>query len=262
MGETRFARRWAAAISAAAFAANVLATVGASAQTLPEPIDFAESFVGGAPVAAAPAPSFGGAVAAAPAPAPQTAIFASQLIVGVAFGASRAPVDLAALRILAPVGGDDEAVCVALTTVDGRYAAQSAHPVDAGLAGPAALGLTTAYADELAGYALGDLLVRAVRAADCLGEPEGSVAPALLDDSARVLTVSVNLGRGRPRAWLERDGARVVDPERCAPSPSAARTHLCRLNVDALDAGAYDLVVFSRRPGGDPIERRVAVALP
>lgn len=256
--------RGAGLVRAAMLAAALLASATAGAQTLPEAIDFNESFVG---ASISIAPSTGGALfapgpQASPAPAPQSAVFASQLIVGIAYGASAAPVDLAALSILAPAGGDGESICVSLSTVDGRYSADSAHPVGADLAGPAALGLTTRYATELAGYRAADLLVRAVRAPDCLGEPSGAIAPALLQDAAEALLVSISLGRGRPRAWIEQAGDRLGSAARCEPASSAARTHICEVDVAGLAPGDYTLVVFARRPGAEPIERRVALALP
>lgn len=186
-----------------------------------------------------------------------------QVIVGVSLGAPKgdAPLDLSAIRVALPEAAG-ERLCVALSTSDGRYSAKSSHLLSETYADPPRLGLTTKYGQALAAYHESELLVSARQADECLAEAGGIATPAVADPASKSLIVSVNLGHGRPKAWLEKDGAEATGRARCKKDEQSAKSHDCAIDVSGLAPGRYELVVDSGRLDGPSLIERTPLVLP
>lgn len=212
---------------------------------------FHESFVG-------PTGRSGGALGAAS--VQSSAV--GRLLVGLSLGRLAGAVDLSALRVALPSEDGPPRLCVNVTTLDGRYVATSEHRVDGAFAAPAPLNLATEYAEALSAYEGGQLLVRAARAESCGIGQDDTLAPAAGDTEADQLLVSVNIGRGNPKAWLSKDGAPVVDKVSCAKEVEVSRTHECAIPIAGLGGGAYELTIETRRLTGGVIKKSYDVVLP
>lgn len=228
----------------------------AQVATLPSPAAFDEFYVG---------EDLAGA-SAAPAVAPLTQSFDSgvgRIIVGVSLGApsSADKIDLAELLIVVPDGAEQR-LCVSMSTSDGRYSGKSEHLLSASYDAPARLGLSTRYQEALSGYSAAELLVYATRAQRCSADAQGQAAPAVAQAGADKLVAFVNIGRGRPKAWLEAGGAAVTEKARCRKDEHAAKTHDCAVAVGGLASGVYDLVVESGRLDGPSLIERTRIVLP
>ncbi len=232
----------------------------AETPVLPAPERFEESLVGATlrgrsavGGGGAPAPSFQGSGG-------------GRLIVGLHLDAAAASpkADLAATRILTPPAAAGARLCVDIATVDHRYSAASEHPLEGAPTGvAAALGLLSAHAETLASYDAADLLVMASRGPACSGDAPKVYAPAAAADGPwSALSVSVNVGRGRPEATLSRDGATASEAARCGRAPSAARSHVCRAPIDGLEDGVYTLRVAVRHMGAELFADEIALVLP
>lgn len=251
-----FAAALRAAIAAALLASPAL-IAPASAQVAPPAERFQETFIGGGGY------QFGGLRGA-----PSTQSYGGgRLVVGLAIGGDRAPestapADLEALRVLIPAASKPGRLCVTVTSADGRYSAESEHLLPADAVGVAALGLTSAYANEIAEYKAADLLVRARRADECRADAAGVHAPAALTAGDH-LVVRVNVGRGRPQAQLLKDGAPVGPAAKCARlAGAAAATHRCAAPISAARSGVYKLQVTVVAFGDVLVSEVLDVALP
>ncbi|MCI4663950.1 MAG: hypothetical protein MRY74_04440 [Neomegalonema sp.] len=244
--------------------ANLATIPGAAARTLAAPDQFSESFVGAAE-ARSRAFTLESVKSDAPAKAAPSRDFIapSRLLVGLRLGkaAPTRPVILAKVQLAAPGAASGERLCVALGTQDSRYAAESAH-VAPKTGGAVELGLKTAYAAQLASYREGDLLVLARQASACRSDIPGALTPAIGAGGGKTLVVALNLGQGRPRVWLEADGARKTGKVRCKRAETPAKTHECVLDVASLSAGRFELVIDARRLDGRRITERRAIVLP
>lgn len=227
---------------------------GAAAQnaeaTLPPPASFDEFFVG-ENVLPSMAQTY------------DRGLGVGRIIVGVAIGrpSAQQKIDLGAMRIALPAGEGDR-LCVAISTSDGRYTAKSEHVIRARYAAPPRLGLTTRYADALQRYTAAELLVFAARAPSCSADAASQTAPAIAAEGAGELVAFVNIGRGRPKAWLETSGAPATDKARCRRDEHAAKTHDCAIPIAGLDPGPYELVVESGRLDGPSLIERTRLVLP
>lgn len=237
-----------AAAAGLVFAAALAGAPAALAQTvLSPPSSFDEAFVGANPLARTQS-AIGGV---------------GRIIVGMRLGSPSAsePIDLAALRVAVPPGEGGQ-LCVTLSTSDGSYSARSAHPLEASFTAPPQLGLATEYAAALAEYSEAELLVQAQRSAACGADAGGVAAPAVAADGAGELVVSINIGRGRPTAWLERGGAPATEKARCRRQELVAKSHDCAIPIAGLASGAYELVVDTGRLDGPSLSERIALELP
>lgn len=249
-------------IAAALFGLGLTGMGPAAAQSsdaavLPS-VDFFETFVGAAPPSPSPMPRLeGGAMVQSFDSA------AGRLIVGVGVGAAAAdaPADLSALRVHVPEASAGDRLCVAISTTDGRYTAESVHLVDGAYDSPPALGLDSRHASALSDYRLGELLVTARRAATCDMDAAGVAAPVAFGPE-RALIAAINLGRGRPKAWIEKDGAPVTDPARCRRDEQAAKTHDCVVDLGRAPPGRYILVVDAGARDDPDFVERTPVVLP
>ncbi|MEL6978333.1 MAG: hypothetical protein AAGM38_06615 [Pseudomonadota bacterium] len=237
------------ALSAAAALSIAFAPGQAFAQAadvLTPPSSFDEAFVGANPFARTQTVMGG----------------VGRIIVGMRLGAasSETAIDLAALRVAVPDGEGDR-LCVTLATSDGSYSARSEHALEARYAAPPRLGLATDYADALSSYAETELLVQAERAADCGADAGGVAAPAVATAGAGELVVSINIGRGRPTAWLEIGDAPATEKARCRRQEMVAKSHDCAIPIADLAPGAYEVVVDTGRLDGPSLTERIALEL-
>lgn len=186
-----------------------------------------------------------------------------RIIVGLSLG--RAPrsqkIDLAAIRVAAPNDGGAR-LCVTLSTADGRYSAKSEHAITGAFAAPPRLGLKTEYGRQLSDYDASELLVFASRAKSCTADAGGSAGPAIAAKDATELIVAINIGRGRPKAWLEKEGAPATKKARCGRDEHAAKTHDCAISVGTLSGGDYEIVVDAGRLDGPSLIERTRLVLP
>jgi hypothetical protein len=236
-------------LATAALAAALLAAGSQTAlaqDVLVKPEFFEESYVGAAALAMPSVQSFSGR--------------GGRLLTGLRIGEPDAGLaaDIAALRVALPPS-DAARLCLDLTTIDNRYTAESAQPIN-GARGTPALGLTSSYADALATYTARDLLVRARAADACEATAASVLTPAVLGPGA--LVAAINVGRGRPTAQLWRDGAAVTDKARCQRDEHAGKSHDCAVPIDGLGAGVYELRIVVPSLTGADIEDSYDVALP
>lgn len=94
-----------------------------------------------------------------------------------------------------------------------------------------------------------------------MGEDD-QLAPAAGDSETDQLLVSVNIGRGSPKAWLSRDGSTVGEKVSCAKDVDVSRTHECAIPVAGLAGGLYELTIETRRLTGGTIKKSYDVVLP
>ena len=229
-------------------AAAIVTSAGASLaqEVLGKPEFFEESFVGATTLAMPSVQTFGGS--------------GGRLLTGLRIGdpAGEATADITGLRVALPPSSA-ERLCLDLTTVDNRYTAESALPIN-GAKGTPSLGLTSSYADALATYGARDLLVRARAADACDAGAQSVLTPAVVGGGA--LVAAVNVGRGRPTAQLFRGDEAVTEKARCARDEHAGKSHDCAVAIDGLDSGVYELRIVVPSLTGADIEDSYDVALP
>lgn len=235
--------------AAAALLAFGLAGAGApaQAQTVLTPDKFDEFYTGAEMVMARRSQSFTGA---------------ARVVVSVSLGAfsTSAPLKLDALRVAAP-NGPGGRLCVRLATSDGRYSASGDYAVNAAFDEPPTLGVATDYTDALGKYKASDLLVLAERGASCSAAGSGPLTPAVASAGADKLIVALNLGRGDPVAWVEKDGEKAAKAVRCRRAGGVTKTHTCAVAVAGL-SGEYELVVRNQTLDGRSFEERSPLVLP
>ncbi len=215
-------------------------------EVLGKPEFFEESFVGATALAMPSVQTFGGS--------------GGRLLTGLRIGDpdSEATADIAGLRVALPPGSA-ERLCLDLTTIDNRYTAESAQPIN-GATGTPSLGLTSSYADALATYGARDLLVRARAAGSCDAGSKSVLTPAVVGGGA--LVAAINVGRGRPTAQLFQGDEAVTEKARCARDEHAGKSHDCAVAIDGLDTGVYELRIVVPSLTGADIEDSYDVALP
>lgn len=242
--------RAAAALAAALVVAGLARPAAAQTPVLAAE-SFSESFVGG------------GSLLSGPQVQTEEMGAVGRVIVGVSLGAPAEDqkLDLSAIRVALPEAAARR-LCVAISTSDGRYSATSTHLVEAAYPEAPRLALTSGYRDALAAYGRGELLVSARQADACAADAGGFLAPAVADPAATRLIVSINLGHGRPKAWLEKDGAPATKKARCEKNEQAAKSHDCAIDVAGLSGGRYELVVDAGRLDGPSLIERKPLVLP
>lgn len=188
-------------------------------------------------------------------------------LVGLALGVVEAPLDLAAITLVAPPPGWP--ICVRATTRDGRYMASNPYTIEGPpQGGPVRLErLTRAFATQLAGYSLSGFALRAYveGAPDC--SPTGALhLPQIraADADAPLVVMANGQSRMATARLLDEAGTRIAEAACVTPGGAAliAFDLVCTLSRAALPGGGRAEVELVFNDGFSDDLMRFRVLLP
>lgn len=196
---------------------------------------------------------------------PEAPRASGQRLLGIQFGDASGDFDRAAFRISVGAETIGSALCVKVTTRDGRYWSLNPFKTDGVAPGNPALDFRTDLGARLADYDMSDFAVRAVAQDDCNEDVSGDLVPALLSAAAKpMLTLMVNGGNPLSVGARLIKGENLVSQAHCdRPSTGAmvGYNFICRLPTESAE-GTANIQIFIKDMNGISSVESYQVRLP